>query len=73
MITVLKRSWNEPHPPRNTANEAFDRMSVKMTANTFRGIAYLTEVVTCNNEIVVMNQYPAETDYARRRIEKWTR
>lgn len=69
---IVDRSWSEPHPARSGAPAGADKMSATIERYTFGGRDYLTEVVMCNGVVVNVSDYPDGTDYAKKRIAKWS-
>lgn len=70
--TVVSRGWEEPHDARYGAPAGTDRMHVEITISEFQGRKYQNETLYCNGVIVYGANYPAETEYAKGRIEQFT-
>lgn len=68
---VLVKWWESGHPARYGAPAGVDQMAVEVARFEFMGRTYQTETVTCNGVVTYSGQYPADTEYARGRVEKY--
>ena len=69
---LVAREFAQPYPARLGVPAGADRMAVRLTVQEIAGRDYQNETVWANGVLVVAAQYPAGTDYAARRVAKWT-
>lgn len=67
-VLVVEKRWTERHPSRYGATAGNDERAATIEHHEFNGRTYQTETVYCNGTVTYSGQYPAGTEYARKRM-----
>lgn len=71
-VVVFDRVWGVRYSGRSVVPGGTDEVRVTVARHEFLGRAYHTETRTTNGVVTNVSEYPADTDYARNRLE-WFR